>query len=158
MSTFNQILQGFKTIPTITVSIKDSDAQFELASPDVWLRNLTRERDRLIEEGVISKSSSPVNKRVFVNKAKQETKETENNEYFLGSAEKDIDFFIENVLCGWHNICSEQGAQIPFSKETAKEFFNPSVPEVYKLVSRLFSEAANEENFIDSEVEETIKK
>lgn len=158
MTTFSQILQGFKTVPTIKVSIKGSDAKFELTAPDAWLRQLTRERDRLIESGAMPKTNAAINKRVFVAKAHVEKDEPEGSEYFLGSPERDIDFFIDNVLCGWENICDNTGMAVPFSKATAKAYFVPNSPEVYKLVSRLFSEAANEENFANEEVSGAIKK
>lgn len=67
-------------------------------------------------------------------------------EIFLG-------VFVDTVLKGWKNVRDENGAEMPFSKQTATKLFK-DLPEVYE---RLQEEAKLSANFREASLEEEAK-
>ena len=67
-------------------------------------------------------------------------------EIFLG-------VFVDTVLKGWKNVRDENGAELPFNKQSATKLFK-DLPEVYE---RLQEEAKLSANFRDVALEEEVK-
>lgn len=61
--------------------------------------------------------------------------------------------FVDTVLKGWKNVRDENGAELPFNKQSATKLFN-DLPEVYE---RLQEEAKLSANFRDAALEEEVK-
>lgn len=162
MATFSEIFSKFKTLPTVKVKVTGTDASFILASAEAWGKSYTKTREKLIESGVIKDTVDITkNNKLIVEKNKEISisNDTEvSNDFMLGSAQNDVDFFIDNILMGWEGITDDSGRVIPFTKDSAKAFFDPEKKETQKLVSRLIITASQEENFEDKEVNDTVKK
>lgn len=61
--------------------------------------------------------------------------------------------FVDTVLKGWKNVRDENGAELPFNKQSATKLFK-DLPEVYE---RLQEEAKLSANFRDAALEEEVK-
>ena len=61
--------------------------------------------------------------------------------------------FVDTVLKGWKNVPDENGAELPFNKQSATKLFK-DLPEVYE---RLQEEAKLSANFRDAALEEEVK-
>lgn len=64
-----------------------------------------------------------------------------------------LNVFVDTVLKGWKNVRDENGAELPFGKQTAVKLFQ-DLPEVYE---RLQEEAKQSANFRDLALEEEAK-
>ncbi len=61
--------------------------------------------------------------------------------------------FVDTVLKGWKNVRDENGAELPFNKQSATKLFT-DLPEVYE---RLQEDAKLSANFRDAALEEEVK-
>ena len=61
--------------------------------------------------------------------------------------------FVDTVLKGWKNVRDENGAELPFNKQSATKLFK-DLPEVYE---RLQEEAKLSANFREASLEEEAK-
>ena len=61
--------------------------------------------------------------------------------------------FVDTVLKGWKNVRDENGAELPFNKQSATKLFK-DLPEVYE---RLQEEAKLSANFREASLEEETK-
>ena len=61
--------------------------------------------------------------------------------------------FVDTVLKGWKNVRDENGAELPFNKQSATKLFK-DLPEVYE---RLQEEAKLSANFRDVALEDEVK-
>ena len=61
--------------------------------------------------------------------------------------------FVDTVLKGWKNVRDENGAELPFNKQSATKLFK-DLPEVYE---RLQEEAKLSANFREASLEEEVK-
>lgn len=70
------------------------------------------------------------------------------NPYLLGSFEADVDFFVEYQLQGWTGLKDDDGKDVPYSKEVARELFLQNGKPAERLLQELVYASFDNKNFI----------
>lgn len=73
---------------------------------------------------------------------------TNDNPYLLGSYDADVDFFVEYMLDGWSGLKDDAGAEVPYSKDNARELFLQNGKPAEQLLHELIYASLDNQNYV----------
>lgn len=72
----------------------------------------------------------------------------DDNPYFLGTFEADVDFMVSHLLVGWKNLKDDDGNEVPYTPENARSLFLDNRPSSEELFREFMTVSMDDKNFV----------